>query len=155
MIQLRRSTHTDNAQLARLRRRFFEENHMFTEEEQRLFEEQTRAFLAEHLDDTLISWHAEKDNQLVAVAFLEIAERLPHPERKHGRTGTILNVYTEQEYRNQGIAGKLVQQLLDEAVKLQLDKVELLATALGYPVYKKLGFSEFSLSDKSMVKKLG
>ncbi|WP_321383723.1 hypothetical protein [uncultured Enterococcus sp.] len=61
----------------------------------RLFEEQTRAFLAEHLDDTLFSWHAEKDNQLVAVAFLEIAERLPHPERKHGRTGTILNVYTD------------------------------------------------------------
>ncbi|WP_394701544.1 hypothetical protein [uncultured Enterococcus sp.] len=49
----------------------------------------------------------------------------------------------------------MVQQLLEEAVRLQLDKVELLATALGYPVYKKLGFSEFSLSDKSMVKKLG
>ncbi len=36
MIQLRRSTHTDNTQLAQLRRRFFEENHTFTAEEQKI-----------------------------------------------------------------------------------------------------------------------
>jgi predicted GNAT family acetyltransferase len=153
-LKIRRSTQLDKKQLAQLRRLFFEEDHLFTEAEKRRFEEETQRFLTEHLDDTLISWHAEQEGEIVAVAFLEIAERLPHPARKHGKIGTVLNVYTKPAFRKQGLASQLVKELTKEAARLQLDKVELLATALGYPVYQKIGFSEVILSDRFMEKKL-
>lgn len=154
MIEIRRSAKSDIQQLAHMRRLFFEESHTFSEEEGTLFEERTVGFLAEHLDDKLISWHAEKDKALIAVAFLEIAERLPHPDRKYGKMGTVLNVYTKAPFRNQGIAGQLVSELIEEAKRQKLDKLELMATKLGYPVYRKMGFREFALPDKSMEKKL-
>ncbi|WP_086347507.1 GNAT family N-acetyltransferase [Candidatus Enterococcus clewellii] len=154
MVQIRRSTKNNLVQLVRMRRLFFEENYSFTEEESTTFEEKTAHYLAERLDNTLISWHAEQGDDMVAVAFLEIAERLPHPARKYGRTGTILNVYTKKSFRSQGIASQLVQQLIKEAEELQLDKVDLMATKLGYPVYKKLGFCEFTFPDKMMERKL-
>ncbi|MBP1045656.1 GNAT family N-acetyltransferase [Enterococcus sp. BWM-S5] len=154
MINMRRSTEDDLEQLAHLRLLFFAENYLFTEEETRTFEEKTTEFLTVHLNSTLISWHAEIEDEIVAVAFLEIAERLPHPDRKYGKIGTILNVYTKKGFRKQGIASQLVQRLVKEAEKHQLDKIELMATELGYPVYEKIGFKEVALLDKRMEKKL-
>lgn len=46
------------------------------------------------------------------------------------------------EYRKQGIAGKLMEQLITEAGALGLDYVELKSTEDGYRLYKSLGFSE-------------
>lgn len=154
MVEVRRSTLLDKEQLAQMRYLFFEEKHVFSKEEKIQFEKETQRFLAVHLDQTLISWHAELGGEIIAVAFLEIAERLPHPERKYGRIGTVLNVYTKQAFRKQGLASQLIQKLLEDAQRLQLDKVELLATRAGYPVYQKVGFNEVVLSDRLMEKKL-
>lgn len=153
-MELKKSTKDDKEQLAYLRRLFLEENYVITKDEAVSLEVKTSQYLAAKLEDTLISWHAEQDNEMIAVAFLEIAERLPHPSRKSGCIGTIVNVYTKKAFRSQGIASQLVQHLIEEAEKLQLDKVELMATKLGYPVYKKLGFCDFSLPDKMMERKL-
>lgn len=54
----------------------------------------------------------------------------------------VLNVYTDKDYRRQGIAFRLMQMLTEHARQNGLDYIELKATQDGYPLYQKCGFSE-------------
>lgn len=83
-----------------------------------------------------------KDDNIVSTAFLVITEKPSNPNFLTGRVGTVMNVYTKEEYRKQGIATRLMEMLLNEAKRLNLDYVELKSTKQGYTLYKKLGFKE-------------
>ncbi|MGC6769715.1 GNAT family N-acetyltransferase [Enterococcus sp. LJL128] len=151
MIRIRRSIREDIAELAKLRVCFFEEENVLDKDKKIMLEQKTIAYLDQHLDNDLIIWQAESRERVIATAFLEIAERLPHPARPNGKIGTLLNVYTDKAFRRQGIAQQLVAALITEGRESGLDKIELLATESGFPVYQRLGFKESQLPDKQMV----
>lgn len=63
----------------------------------------------------------------------------------------MLNVYTLEAYRHQGLAYDLLTKLIEEAKRLGVGKIQLDYTDDGYPLYKKIGFVEL---DREMILKL-
>lgn len=85
---------------------------------------------------------ARKEQEIVACAFLLVMEKPMSPAFITGKTGMVLNVYTKPESRHNGYARKLMNMLLEDAVRMNLSSVELKATNEGYPLYKFLGFKD-------------
>lgn len=53
-----------------------------------------------------------------------------------------MNMYTKPNYRNRGIATKLLQYLVAEAELRNCKKLTLNASQMGRPLYEKYGFKE-------------
>ncbi len=58
----------------------------------------------------------------------------------HEKTGWLATIVTHSEYRKQGIGKTITEHLLDFLHKQNCDNIYLIATALGEPVYAKVGF---------------
>jgi GNAT superfamily N-acetyltransferase len=58
----------------------------------------------------------------------------------HEKTGWLATIVTHSEYRNQGIGKRITEHLLALLQNHQCEHIYLMATALGEPVYKKVGF---------------
>ena len=108
-------------------------------------------YFSKHLNHDWFAYLSEDDNMcIVATALLLVAEKPANPNFITGKTGAVLNVYTDKNYRRLGIAKHLMEMLLSDAEKMRLDFVELKATKDGYPLYKKIGFLEEKSNYTSM-----
>lgn len=58
----------------------------------------------------------------------------------HEKTGWLATIVTHSAYRNQGIGKRITEHLLAFLQSYQCEYIYLIATALGEPVYKKVGF---------------
>ena len=72
-----------------------------------------------------------------SMSFMRIMPTFSHPT---GRRAHLMNVYTRNEYRRQGIARKMVEILIDETWKRGATEISLDATTMGRPLYESLGF---------------
>ena len=106
-------------------------------------------YFKEHLGRDLIVYVA-RASDIVSCSFLLIQEKPANPSFINGRTGTILNVYTKPAYRRQGLAKKLLKQLISDAGSLNLDYIELRATNEGYELYRSLGFLDVESGYRNM-----
>ena len=111
---------------------------------------QLKDYFRIHLGKDCFVFTAKENDTIVATAFLVIVEKPANPRFLRGKIGDVLNVYTVPEKRRQGIAGKLMKMMIDYGQKLDLDFIELKATADGYPLYKKLGFEDSPCGYKEM-----
>ncbi|MGN0153828.1 MAG: GNAT family N-acetyltransferase [Lachnospiraceae bacterium] len=68
---------------------------------------------------------------------IEMMSMFSHPT---GNRAHLMNVYTNADYRRQGVVRKLVQMLIDEAKGKGVTEISLDATDLGRPLYETLGF---------------
>ncbi len=59
-----------------------------------------------------------------------------------GNTAWLAHIIVDPEYRKRGIGSLIVCQLLDFLKNSGCETVSLIATELGYSVYKKAGFVE-------------
>ena len=66
---------------------------------------------------------------------------MPMPYDKTGRRAFIMNMYTDEGYRKKGIAGKILELLIEDAKQKGITQIFLSATEMGKPVYEKYGFS--------------
>lgn len=94
---------------------------------------------------------ALKNDKVVACASMSYIEMMPTFSHPTGNRAHLMNVYTNADYRRQGIARKLVQMLIDEAKEKGVTEISLDATDLGRPLYETLGFCA---SDECMVMNL-
>lgn len=78
----------------------------------------------------------------VGSLFLIIQEKPASPRFPTGRMAIVMNVYTNPDYRRMGVASNLVKQMLEFGKTKKLDHIELRATKMGEPLYKKHGFVE-------------
>lgn len=112
----------------------------------------TYAYLKEHMaDDTLVAWLAEENRVIIATVMVSYYQIIPTLANPTGKAGYIVNVYTKQEYRRQGIATQLLNRILEDAKERNVGKLYLSATDMGKPVYEKLGFETLT---RDMVYKL-
>lgn len=111
---------------------------------------QLETYFITHIDRDFIAYIANDLHRGIAGAFLVISEKPANPNFITGKTGVILNVYTRPEYRKQGIATRLLTELIREARALNLSYLELSSTREGEPVYRKLGFKEKELHYKEL-----
>lgn len=91
-------------------------------------------------NNELVAVVAQEQQKICAVALLSIVDRPPRTAQDSGRIGTIYNVYTYPEYRKRGMATAVMKKLLEEARKINVTSVDLLASEQGVYLYEKLGF---------------
>ncbi len=101
-----------------------------------------RPWIADRLaNGTYQGWFAvDADGQVVAGAGLWLHEWIPSPLAPEPLRGYILNVYTERGWRRQGIARRLVEEILAYCEARQIRLVTLHASDQGRPIYEALGF---------------
>jgi GNAT superfamily N-acetyltransferase len=93
---------------------------------------------------TFVAWLAEYENKIIATSGLAIwqAPLTYSGLGKKGKRGDILNMYTLPKFRKNGIASVLLDKLILDARKLNLEYVGLHATEDGIRIYKNKGFKE-------------
>jgi predicted GNAT family acetyltransferase len=81
---------------------------------------------------------------IVAGAGVQLQPILPRPldvsTIGEGRQGTIVNVFTEPQWRQCGIAGLLIKEIIIWSKNEQIDRLVLHASDEGRSVYERLGF---------------
>ena len=89
------------------------------------------------------------DNQIVigcaTISYIRIMPTFSHPS---GRRAHLMNVYTRNSYRRQGIAYKMCEMLIKDAWDKRVTEISLDTTSAGRPLYESLGFIG---SDECMV----
>ncbi len=113
-----------------------------TEEQLQAIRNQLPEYFERQLGTGVLAYVAEEEGILVSTVLMVIVEKPANPHFITGKTGTLLNVYTRPEYRRQGLAGKLIDLAIQDAKKRNLSYIDLSASKEGYPLYKKIGFTE-------------
>ncbi|MGX8680915.1 MAG: GNAT family N-acetyltransferase [bacterium] len=99
-----------------------------------------RNYYPAHLNNDLYVYVIKEDGMVVSSAFLLVVEKPMSPAFVNGKTGIILNVYTQPSYRRRGYAHAIMEHLLKEAKQMNVTTIELQATDAGYPLYRSVGF---------------
>src|SRR5450631_663891 len=86
------------------------------------------------------SWLASYGERVVAGGAVIITPWPAHPYDLECRRATILNVYTDPEYRRRGIARQLMQTIIAWCQREGFARVTLHASDEGRHLYESLGF---------------
>ena len=145
----------DISELTRLRIAYIMDDYgSISEDDQHAMEVQLPNYFERKLGKDLIAFVARADGQLVATAYLLLIEKPANPSMQNGLVGEVLSVFTEKEYRGQGISTRLMNDVVSYAKEKRLCYIDLKATEEGYSLYKKIGFEERNQKYKDMRLKL-
>lgn len=87
---------------------------------------------------------AVEGDEVVGLAWLAVAARVPTPSAHDRATGDVQSVYVVPEARGAGHARRLVDALLEEAWARGLDRVTVHSNEEGVGVYRRAGFASWS-----------
>lgn len=138
-VKIRKAVATDAMALARLRWRWPVEERGYAGTDRAAFLELFSAWVVEHLS-THIPFLAEADDQVVGMAWLMLADRVPSPANRCRRTGDVQSVYVVPELRDGGVGAQLLQAVLAEASRLELEHVTVHSSQRAVPFYQRSGF---------------
>ena len=89
------------------------------------------------------TWFAcAEDGQVIAGAGLWLYPWIPSPLASQTVRAYILNVYTERAYRQQGIARRVVEEIIAHCREQDYAVVMLHASKQGRPIYEALDFKQ-------------
>jgi len=86
------------------------------------------------------AWLASVDSLIVAGGAIIVSPWLAHPYDLECRRATILNVYTDRDYRRRGIARQLLEAMIGWCRHEGFARVDLHASTDGRHLYESLGF---------------
>ena len=89
---------------------------------------------------THLPFIAEVDGRAAGMAWLMISERVPSLSRAHRPCGDVQSVYVLPEVRDRGIGAALMEAVLAEAGKLDLEHVTVHSSCRAVPFYERNGF---------------
>lgn len=101
--------------------------------------EQSRNYFLNGNQTTVI---AVDKNKIIGCATISYINIMPTYSHSTGNRAHLMNVYTNKNYRRQGIAKQMVSMLIEEAKSKGATEISLDATEDGRPLYKNLGFTE-------------
>lgn len=140
-MNYRKASTKDIKELVRIRLEYLKDDYgVLSEKQIKELSCSLPVYYKNHLGKDIIIYVAEDRERIVSSAFLLIVEKPANPSFITGKTGDVLNVYTDPEYRRKGIAGNLIGMLLKDSKEMNLAYVELKATEMGKSLYKKMGF---------------
>jgi ribosomal protein S18 acetylase RimI-like enzyme len=108
------------------------------------------AYFERHLDRDLYAHVAWANGKMVGTCWLLLSEKPMSVAFPRGKTAAIFNVYVDPSYRRRGIARQLMLNLIGQARQRGLARLELRATAMGFELYKSIGFVEDSPTHRAM-----
>lgn len=91
-------------------------------------------------DGSFRAWLACDGARVVCGGAVIVTPWLAHPDDLECRRVTILNVYTNPEYRRRGLARKITQTMIDWCRREGFARVTLHASDDGRRLYESLGF---------------
>jgi len=105
------------------------------------FIRETREYFASGDQTTVLAFDNGGQNAIgcATLSYIHIMPTFDHPT---GNRAHLMNVYTNPDYRRQGIGAKMVSILVDDAKKRGATEIGLDATEMGKPLYAKLGFTQ-------------
>lgn len=103
------------------------------------FIEASRKFFLDGNQTTVLAMDGEKVVGCASMVYVTFMPTFDHPT---GHRAHLMNVYTNKDYRRQGLGANMVKILIDDAKKKGCTEISLDATDMGKFLYKKLGFME-------------
>ena len=148
IFRIRRATAQDAEIIAWHRSRMFQDMGDVSDDTFEILCSKARVRLKEWLESgDYIGWFAtrsDKPETIVGGAGVQLQPILPRPLNAstigEGRQGTIVNVFTEPQWRRRGIAGRLVKEIITWSRNEQIDRLLLHVSDDGRSVYERLGF---------------
>ena len=148
IFRIRRATVQDAEIIAWHRARMFQDMGEVSGEAFEILRVKARARIEDWLESgDYAGWLAsltDKPAVVVGGAGIQLEPILPRPLNSstisEGRQGTIVNVFTEPEWRRRGIGRLLVKEIIAWSRNENLDRLLLHASEDGRSVYEKLGF---------------
>jgi GNAT superfamily N-acetyltransferase len=138
-VRVSRATVADAAALAGLRWRMETESGGHTGTDRAAYVAFYAGWLADHQASHL-PFLAEESERPVGMAWLMVAERVPTPRRRSRWSGDIQSVYVVPELRNGGVGAALLDAVLAEARRLDLEHVTVHSSDRAVPFYQRVGF---------------
>lgn len=83
---------------------------------------------------------AMEGKKVVGCGGVSYFDVMPTFDFPNGKCAYIMNMYTEPEFRKNGIATKILDLLVSECKSKEIHKITLEATDMGRSVYEKYGF---------------
>jgi GNAT superfamily N-acetyltransferase len=148
IFRIRRATVQDADVIAWHRARMFQDMGDVSDDGFEILRAKARLRLKEWLESgDYIGWlatPADKPETVVGGAGIQLQPILPRPRDAstigEGRQGTIVNVFTEPQWRRRGVAGGLLNEIIAWSKNEGLDRLLLHASDDGRSVYERLGF---------------
>ena len=91
-------------------------------------------------DGTFVSWLAFDGDKIVGTSGMSFVEKPPYFGCPSGRIGLLSSMYTNPEYRRQGIAKELLDRVVNEAKAYGCGIVQITASDMGVKLYTAYGF---------------
>jgi len=147
-FKIRRAAVRDADVIAWQRARMFQDMGDVSGDAFEILRTTARARLEQWIDSgDYIGWleaPADKPEKIVGGAGIQLQPILPRPVNTsrigEGRQGTIINVFTEPQWRRRGIASLLIKEIVAWSKSERLDRLILHASDQGRPIYERLGF---------------
>jgi len=103
--------------------------------------------LSKQLDNFCTAFVIENEDKIIASGAVSIVELVPVPKDTNTKLGYIHSIYTDKNFRKNGFAQLIMQQLI-KTCKLQgIKRIKLATSLAAKKLYKKL---EFELDQNSM-----
>ena len=139
-LVLRQATPADAAQLARLRHLMVQSMGLATDADTGWIPAATAYFRQTLAGGSLVGVVVEHDGSLVSCGVIEFKQRVPSPWNPSGTYAYISSMSTDPLWRRRGCARAVLDELVREARRRGVHRVELHATADGAPLYRAVGF---------------
>ena len=114
-------------------------NHISEDES---FSDELVAYSREYFENgdqtTVLALDGERVIGCATICYIRMMPTFSHPS---GKRAHLMNVYTAEAYRRQGIADRMVTMLIENAWDRGVTEISLDATEMGRPLYEKLGFT--------------
>ena len=91
-------------------------------------------------DGTFVSWLALDEEKIIGTSGMSFVEKPPYYGCPTGRIGLLSSMYTDPEYRRQGIARELLTRVVEEARAYGCGTVQITASDMGVHLYTNFGF---------------
>ena len=93
-------------------------------------------------DGTFVSWLAFDNEKIVGTSGLSVIEKPPYFGCPSGKIGLLSSMFTDKNYRRQGIAKTLLSHIVEEARQAGCGTVQITASDMGVLLYTDFGFTK-------------
>ena len=91
-------------------------------------------------DGTFVSWLALDGEKIVGTSGMSFVEKPPYFGCPSGKMGLLSSMFTDPEYRREGIAKELLSRVVEEARAYGCGTVQITASDMGVLLYTDFGF---------------
>lgn len=100
-----------------------------------------KEYYKRHMNDgTFVSWLAMDGDTIIGTSGMSFVEKPPYFGCPSGKIGLLSSMYTDPDYRRNGIAKELLSRVVNEAKDYGCGTVQITASDMGVKLYTDFGF---------------